>query len=181
MRFRRFVLCSFTAAALALPVLGNRASAETRPADVPERADLSLKTQASRPFRRPFATDLDARVLATLLASTTRSDFAVTVRSTEIACTGATCNVALSVKLPDDSAPTRMAFAVAGPKGVLSDVRHAECLTSLCNVTLIVERGRNTIAVGVSNEMMQTTGFATASVNAAPNLALGKREKAEWF
>lgn len=182
MRIRGLVPCSLLLATLAVPAIAGRATVRAAPGlDIPSSPESMLKTRAARPFRRPVNADVDARVLASLLASSIRGDFDVVMRATEVACIGGTCSVSLTVRLPEETAPSRLAFAVAGPKGDLSDVRHAECLTSLCSVTLIVERGRNTIAVGVSNEMTQTAGFATTGVNAAPNVAMSGRSKSEWF
>lgn len=124
-------------------------------------------------------TDVDAQVLANLFASESRSDFDVAVSTGTISCESKTCRVALTVRLPETTAPVRLSFAVASPKGELSEVRHAECLTSMCGMQLVLERGRNVIAVGASDAVSRGSGFATTQVQVdAPMTA---RRKAEWF
>jgi hypothetical protein len=182
MRFANLVPgCVVLAALVAPSASASREAAAPAPRAPQPPTELRLKVRAPHTSRLTNA-DVDARVLASLIAESQRGDFNVAMRAAEIGCSGGTCHVALTVRLPDETAPSRLAFAVAGPTGELSQVRHAECLTSLCSVTLIVERGRNTIAVGVTNEMTQTAGFATAGVVAAPDVAMsGKPAKAEWF
>jgi hypothetical protein len=177
-RFGRLVPGSLLIAfALAAPIASADVSTPM-PADVPGHGEST--TFKPRAARKSAPSDIDGRVLAALLASATQSDFEISMRVTEIACSNnRTCNVALTVKLPESVPPSRLAFAVAGPKGVLSEVRHADCLTSVCNVTLLVERGRNTIAVGVANELAQTAAFATTGVNAKK--APPKPSGPEWF
>jgi hypothetical protein len=174
--FGRLVSGSLIVFALAAPIASADVSM-TMSADVPFHNEPSLKPRSAH---KSAPSDIDGRVLAALLASATHSDFEISMRVTEIACSNnRTCNVALTVKLPDSVPPSRLSFAVAGPKGVLSEVRHADCLTSVCNVTLLVERGRNTIAVGVANELAQTAAFATTGVNAKK--APPKPRGPEWF
>ena len=129
---------------------------------------------------RPFPTNVDAQVLANLFAAEARSDFDIAVSSGTISCEVRTCRVALTVRLPETTAPARLSFAAASPKGELSEVRHAECLTSMCTVQLVLERGRNVIAVGAADALTRGSGFATTQVVAdAPVSA--QRRKAEWF
>jgi hypothetical protein len=73
----------------------------------------------------------------------------------------------------------RLSFAVASPKGELSEVRHAECLTSLCSVQLVLERGRNVVAVGAADAVSRGSGFATVQLHVDPPLSA--QRKAEWF
>ena len=43
-------------------------------------------------------------------------------------------------------------------------MRHSECLTSFCTVQLVLERGRNVIAVGAADAVSRGAGFATTQV-----------------
>jgi hypothetical protein len=72
-----------------------------------------------------------------------------------------------------------IAFAAANARGELSDVRHAECGTGACSVSLMLERGKNTISVGVLDALSQTTAYTTLRVNA--NRVVAKVGKTEWF
>jgi len=121
---------------------------------------------------RAIPTNVDAQVMANL--------FAAEARSGTITCDASTCRVALTVRLPETTAPARLSFAVASPKGELSEVRHAECLTSMCTVQLVLERGRNVIAVGAADALTRGSGFATTQVLADAPVSAQKR-KAEWF
>ena len=124
-------------------------------------------------------TNVDAQVLANLFASEARSDFDVAVSTGTISCDPRTCRVALNVRLPETTAPARLSFAVASPKGELSEVRHAECLTSICTVHLMLERGPNVIAVGAADAMTRGSGFATTQV--LVDAPMSAQRKAEWF
>ena len=136
-----------------------------------------LRLRRSRAATIP--TDVDAQVLANLFAAEPRSDFDVAVSSGNISCDARRCRVAVNVRLPETTAPARLSFAVASPKGELSEVRHAECMTSTCTVQLVLERGRNVIAVGAADAMTRGSGFATTQIVAdAPQTA---RRKGEWF
>ena len=125
-------------------------------------------------------TNVDAQVLANLFAAEARSDFDVAVSTGTISCEVKTCRVVLNVRLPETTAPARLSFAVASPKGELSEVRHSECLTSLCTVQLLLERGRNIIAVGAADAASRGSGFSTTQVLIDAPLSAQKR-KAEWF
>jgi hypothetical protein len=72
-----------------------------------------------------------------------------------------------------------LAFAVAHAKGQLSDVQHSECGTGSCGIALILERGRNTISIGVVDALSQTTAYTTLRVNATR--AVAQAGKTEWF
>lgn len=122
--------------------------------------------------------NVDAQVLANLFAAEPRSDFDVAVSSGTISCEARTCRVAFSVRVPETTAPLRLSFAVASPKGELSEVRHAECLTALCTVQLVLERGRNIVAVGAADAMSRGSGFATTQINVDAPLTA---RKSEWF
>lgn len=129
-----------------------------------------------------LVTDLDARVLAALLASTPASDFDFTVRTGEVGlCEGRTCSVPVMIKLPDTAPPMKISIAVANAKGEISEVRHAECVTQQCTMRLVLERGRNTIAVGAGDQLSQTAGITLTTVEANPNVAISQKGKAEWF
>ncbi len=131
--------------------------------------------------RRAVTADVDSRVLASLFAMAARSDFEVAVSAGQITCDAHNCVVALAVQLPETVSPSRLSFAVAGPKGELSDVRHVDCLVSLCSVQLVVERGKNTIAVGALDRLSHTAGFALTDLDATTNVPLTARGKTEWF
>jgi len=143
-----------------------------------QRQYAPLRLRRSRAATIP--TNVDAQVLANLFASEARSDFDVAVSTGTIACETNTCRVVLNVRVPETTAPTRLSFAVASPKGELSEVRHAECLTSLCTVELLLERGRNVIAVGAADALTRGAGFATTQVVVDAPIAARQR-KAEWF
>ena len=129
-----------------------------------------------------LVTDLDARVLAALLASTPASDFDFTVRTGEVGlCEGRTCSVPVTIKLPETAPPMKIAIAVSNAKGEISEVRHADCVTQQCTVRLVLERGRNTIAVGAGDQLSQTAGISLTTIEANPNVAISQKGKAEWF
>jgi hypothetical protein len=164
------------------------AAAETTVAPPPD-----MKSVASPSLQRDYAplrlrhsraaslpTDVDAQVLANLFAAEARSDFDVAVSTGAVVCDVRTCRVALNVRLPETTAPVRLSFAVAGPKGELSEVRHAECLTSLCAVQLLLERGRNVIAVGAADSISRGAGYATTQVLVDAPIS-SRPHRAEWF
>ena len=158
------------------------ATAATTVSKPPAEAKLQREVAPLRLHRSRGATipvNLDAQVLANLFASEARSDFDVAVSTGTISCDGRTCRVVLNVRVPETTAPARLSFAVASPKGELSEVRHAECLTSLCTVQLVLERGRNVIAVGASDAVSRGAGFATTQV--LVDAPMSAQRKAEWF
>ena len=131
---------------------------------------------------RSIVSDIDSRVLAALLATTSDSDFDIAIRTGESAlCDARTCSVPMTIKLPENAPPMRLAFAVANAKGELSEVKHADCVTSQCVVQLVLERGRNTIAVGAANGMTQTAGVAITRIDAQPVVSMTARGRTEWF
>jgi len=136
-----------------------------------------LRLRRSRAATIP--TNVDAQVLANLFAAEPRSDFDVAVSSGNISCDARRCRVAVNVRLPETTAPARLSFAVASPKGELSEVRHAECMTSICTVQLVLERGRNVIAVGAADAMTRGSGFATTQIVA--DAPMSAQRKGEWF
>jgi hypothetical protein len=139
-----------------------------------------LRIHASHGLRSSVS-DLDSRVLASLLALQSRGDFDFEVRAGDVSCDGRRCTVSLAVKLPEALPPMRLAIAVANAKGELSEVKHADCLTSTCTVHLVLERGRNTISVGAADGLLQTAGFVLTTVVATPNLEASTRGRSEWF
>jgi hypothetical protein len=155
-------------------------AATTTPSSNP--APQVLRELAPLRIRHAHAipTNVDAQVLANLFAAEARSDFDIAVSSGTVACDVKTCRVAVNVRLPETTAPVRLSFAVASPRGELSEVRHAECLTSFCTVQLVVERGRNVIAVGASDALTRGSGFATTQIVADPPVSAQQR-KSEWF
>ena len=154
------------------------------PADNPalehRAATGRLRVHAPRGLRHSVS-DLDSRVLASLLALQSRGDFDFEVRAGDASCDGRTCTVSLAVKLPEALPPMRLAIAVANAKGELSEVKHADCLTANCTVHLVLERGRNTISVGAADGLLQTAGFVLTTVVATPNLEASTRGRSEWF
>jgi len=140
----------------------------------------TLRVHAPHGLRRSVS-DLDSRVLASLLALQSPGDFDFEVRAGDVSCDGRICTVSLAVKLPESLPPMRLAIAVANAKGELSEVKHADCLTSVCTVHLVLERGRNTISVGAADGLLQTAGFVLTSVVAIPNLEASARGRSEWF
>jgi hypothetical protein len=142
------------------------------------REQTTLRLRRTRAAIIPV--NVDAQILANLFASEARSDFDVAVSTGTITCDARRCRVALNVRLPETTGPARLSFAVSSPKGELSEVLHAECLTSLCTVQLVLERGRNVIAVGASDAMSRGSGFATTQVLVDAPMA-AQKGKAEWF
>ena len=138
-----------------------------------------LRVRTSRVRRN--VSDFDSRVLASLLAMEAPSDFDFEVRAGDVSCEGGKCTVALAVKLPESLPPMRLAIAVANSRGELSEVKHADCLASTCTVSLVVERGRNTISVGAADGLLQTSAFVLTSVVATPHLEASNRGRSEWF
>ncbi len=132
-------------------------------------------------FRSLFA-QLDNHVVANLLTESPvrQSDAPLLVVTGEITrCGSETCTVPLLVRVSGAQGPVTMAIAVADAKGELSDVRHADCGTGACNLMLVLERGRNTVSVGVIDALSQATAYTTLRVNA--NRAVARVGKTEWF
>ncbi len=179
MRLGALVPCIGFLAAVATAGTTTNQPADTTTLKPPaiERQYASLRLRRSRAATIP--TDVDAQVLANLFAAESRSDFDVAVSTGTISCDPRSCRVAVIVRLPETTAPVRLSFAAANPKGELSEVRHAECMTAMCTVQLVLDRGRNVIAVGASDAMSRGSGFATTQVEVdAPRSA---QRKAEWF
>jgi hypothetical protein len=152
----------------------------TAPAVIPPPQRTILRHHPLRPGN--LVTDLDARVLASLLSSTPASDFDVAVRLGEVGlCEGGTCSVPVMIKLPETAPPMKLAIAVANAKGEISEVRHAECVTQQCTIRLVLERGRNTIAVGAGDQISQTAGISLTTVFASPNVSISQKGRTEWF
>ena len=144
------------------------------------RAPSILRARPLRPRR--MVTDLDSRVLAALLAASPASDFDVALRAGEVGlCEGNTCSVAMTIKFPDTAPPMKIAIAVANAKGEISEVRHAECVTPQCTLRLVLERGRNTVAVGAGDQLSQTAGISLTTIEANPNVSITEKGKTGWF
>lgn len=167
-----------------VPCFGFLATIAAGATTVPQAPAESKAQREIAPLRvrhaRVIPTNVDAQVLANLFAAETRSDFDVAVSTGTITCDVNTCRVALNVRLPETTAPARLSFAVASPKGELSEVRHSECLTAFCTVQLVLQRGRNVIAVGAADALSRGSGFATTQVLVDAPLTVQKR-KTEWF
>ncbi|MGA8810455.1 MAG: hypothetical protein WB973_21500 [Thermoanaerobaculia bacterium] len=169
---------------LAAPTRADRSTTVPTPTPAPSATEHGptlgkLRVRTSRVRRN--VSDLDSRVLASLLAMEAPSDFDFEVRAGDVTCDGHTCTVALAVKLPESLPPMRLSIAVANSRGELSEVKHADCLASTCNVSLVVERGRNTISVGAADGLLQTSAFVLTSVVATPHLEASNRGRSEWF
>jgi len=159
-------------------------STTTTPAPVPTVVRPPQRTLLRHHPIRPgnLVTDLDARVLASLLASVPVSDFDFAVRTGEVGlCEGRTCSVPVTIKLPETAPPMKIAIAVANAKGEISEVRHADCVTQQCTIRLVLERGRNTIAVGAGDQLSQTAGITLTTVEANPNVSISAKAKSGWF
>jgi hypothetical protein len=156
----------------------------TQPAPAPAVIQAPQHTVLRHHPLRPgnLVTDLDARVLASLLSSTPASDFDVSVRAGEVGlCEGGTCSVAMTIKLPDTAPPMKISIAVANAKGEISEVRHADCVTQQCTLRLVLERGRNTIAVGAGDQLSQSAGISLTTIVANPNVSISQKGRTEWF
>ena len=184
MRLGALVPAMILVSTLASPSRADHSSTVTTPPANPttEHRPLLLgKLRVRTPNGRRAVSDLDSRVLASLLAMQSSSDFDFEVRAGEVTCDGRICTVPLAVKLPDSLPPMRLAIAVANSRGELSEVKHADCPASLCTVRLVVERGRNTISVGAADGLLQTSGFVLTSVIATPHMEASARGRSEWF
>ena len=185
MRLGAIVPAMILVSTMAAPMRADRSPAVT-PTPTPaaptvEHRPLFGKLRVRTPRSRRNVSDFDSRVLASLLALQSPGDFDFEVRAGDVTCDGRICTVALTVKLPDSLPPMRLAVAVANSKGELSEVKHADCPTSTCNVQLVVDRGRNTISVGAADGLMQTSAFVLTSVVATPHLEASTRGRSEWF
>jgi len=139
-----------------------------------------------RPLRvlsfRSLAAQVDNQVVANLLADVPArpNDVPLSVVAGEIGrCESATCVVPLTVRVAAAEGPVTIAFAVANPRGELSDVRHAECGTGACNIALVLERGMNTISVGVMDGLAKSTAYTTLHIDA--ERAYARAGRSEWF
>jgi hypothetical protein len=145
-----------------------------------------LHSQAPRVSRfltfRSVAAQIDNQVIANLLTETPArsSELLLSIVPGEVTrCESRTCQVPLTIRVSEAQGPVRLAFAVANAKGELSDVHHAECGMGACNISLIVERGCNTLSVGAVDGVSQTSGYATVRVTATRAMAVNG--KTEWF
>lgn len=183
MRLGALVPALILASTLAVPSRADRPSIvpPVAPTAAREHRPLLSKLRVRAPHSRRAVSDLDSRVLASLLAMQSASDFDFEVRAGDVACNGGTCTVTLAIKLPESLPPMRLAIAVANSRGELSEVKHADCLASFCSVQLVVERGRNTISVGAADGLLQTAGFVLTSVVATPHMEASARGRSEWF
>lgn len=174
----RIVACLFALASI------GAAYKRVAPPPTMGRSDFAPRPSSPRrvlPFRS-LTEPIDTQVIANLLTDqpVLHNELPLVVVPGEISrCEMQTCNVPLTVRVADAEGPVTLAFAVANAKGELSDVHHAECGRGACNVSLILERGRNTISVGVIDGLSQSTAFTTLRVNATRSMA--QAGKTEWF
>ncbi|HXH42019.1 MAG TPA: hypothetical protein VNN08_25565 [Thermoanaerobaculia bacterium] len=185
MRLGALVPAMILVSTLAAPIRADHSpAAPTKPAPADAAVDhrpLIGQLRVHAPHGRRTVSDLDSRVLASLLALQAPSDFDFEVRAGDVSCDGHTCTVALAVKLPESLPPMRLAIAVENSRGELSEVKHADCPGSVCNVQLVVDRGRNTISVGAADGLLQTAAFVLTNVVAVPRLEASTRRRSEWF
>lgn len=152
----------------------------------PSRSPIVVEAVTPRAARflafRSLATQLDNHVLANLLTETPmrQIDTPLAVVAGEITrCESQTCTIPLTVRVNGAEGPVIIALAAANARGELSDIHHAECGTGACSVSLVLERGKNTISVGVLDALSQTTAYTTLRVDA--NRVVAKVGKTEWF
>jgi hypothetical protein len=186
MRFgSRFPACIFVVAS-ALPAFAAYV-APSVPAPPPVK---ELRSTAPRRLARAarflsfrsIAAQVDNQVIANLLADSAlrSSDLALNAMTGEIArCETTTCQVPMTIRVDGAQGPISLAFAVATPRGQLTDVRHVECNTGDCAVSLILERGQNVVSVGVLDALAQATGYTTVRINATR--AVADRGRSAWF
>ena len=152
----------------------------------PRPENVIVAPQSARAARflafRSLTAHLDNQVVANLLtdAPLHPAESPLMVVAGEITrCESQTCTVPLNLRVSGAEGPVIVAFAVANAKGELSDIRHAECGTGACSVSLILERGRNTISIGVIDGLSQATAYTTLRINATGVVA--RAGKTEWF
>ncbi len=170
------IATAFASAALATSKVGPRLSL---PAPV-------IEATGARPQRvlafHTMTAQLDNHVIANLLTEVPlrHSELPLTVVAGEITrCESQTCTVPLTIHVSGTEGPVMLALAAANAKGQLSDVQHSECGTGSCGIALVLERGRNTISIGVIDALSQTTAYTTLRVNATR--AVAQAGKTEWF
>jgi hypothetical protein len=152
----------------------------------PPTLDVKQQSAACPPRVLAFRSlnaQVDDHVLANLLSDIPmkKSELPLTVVTGEITrCESQTCTVPLMLRASGAEGPVTLAFAVANAKGELSEVHHAQCGSGACGISLVLERGHNTISVGVVDVLSQTTAYTTIHVNATRAIA-GRPGKTEWF
>jgi len=173
------------AACLFVAVTAAQMTADVKIRPAQPRSTLIEKATptASRvlPFRS-LLSQIDTRVMANLLtdAMPRANDVPLSVIAGEVDhCEDRTCSIPLTIRVTEASGPLLMGFAVSSASGELSRVRHFECGTASCSVTLILERGHNTISVGIGDAIAGATAYTTIEVNADRTLA--KAGRTEWF
>jgi hypothetical protein len=171
---------------VAAALAGSAPAAYNTPTPALAPKPLTVTAPAPRASRiLPFhslTAQLDNHVLANLLTETPlrQVDTPLVVVAGEVTrCESQSCTVPLAVRVNGAEGPVIAAFAVANGKGELSDVHHVECGTGACSVSLVLERGNNTVSVGVIDPLSQTTAYTTLRVNAARVIA--HAGKTEWF
>ena len=130
---------------------------------------------------RSLSQQLDNHVLANLLSDAPIRHSKLTVVAGEVTrCESRTCTVPLTLRVSGAEGPLSLGFAVANAKGELSEVAHAGCDTGDCSVSLVLERGINTVSIGVVDEMTRAAEYMTLRVNATRSVA-ATPGKTEWF
>jgi hypothetical protein len=151
---------------------------------IPRTAPTPPSALIDAPHTRHAVTlfQVDTHVLANLLTETPmrKSDMTLTVVAGEITrCESSTCSVPLTLRASGGEGPVTLAFAVANSKGEISDVRHADCGVGACSVSLVLQRGLNTVSIGVIDPIAQMTAYTTLHIDA--NRAVAKAGRTEWF
>lgn len=144
-------------------------------------------TPPARPLRAvPFASldeQVDSRVLANLLSDVTAAqsnDFPLIIMPGPVdGCQEDTCVVPLTIRVVGAAGPVSLAFAVANPKGELSQIHHAECGAGACSVSMVLERGTNAISIGAVDALARAAAYRVIVVHA--DRVYAKRGRTEWF
>lgn len=132
---------------------------------------------------RSLAAQLDNHVLANLLtdAPIRHSDMPLTVVAGEVSrCESRTCTVPLTLRVSGAEGPVTLGLAVANAKGELSEVHHAACGNGSCTISVVLERGMNTLSIGVVDALTRTSAYTTLHIDANRAVA-AKPGKTEWF
>lgn len=184
MRFGSFVPACIVLAASVITASADYHVAKPAPNELKDLRAVPKRTLRVTRFLsfRTIAAQVDNQVIANLLADSPNraADLPLAAMAGEIArCESQTCQVPLTIRVDGAVGPISVTIAVATPKGQLSDLQHVECSTGECSVSLILERGQNTISLGVHDGVAQATGYTTMRVNATRTLA--DHGKSEWF
>jgi hypothetical protein len=133
---------------------------------------------------RSLMSQVDNHVVANLLTEIPmrQSELPLSVVAGEITrCESESCVVPVTLRVSGAEGPVTLAFAVSNARGQLSEVHHAECGSGSCSLSLKLERGHNTVSVGVIDVLSQMTAYTTLRINAERSVASRQPGKTEWF